>query len=107
MEKIHYSKENFIKVECEFEIEDIKNVFLKGQDSFNRTVYFGMWQNQNGDGITANVEDRKIMFDYSRYGLTGSTVNAKKFLQANKKVEKISKEVFFNKLDSIKKILVI
>mgnify|MGYP000929356033 FL=1 len=106
LEKIYYTKEQCIKEECEFVIDDMKNVFLKGQDPiFNRTVYLGIWQNQNAAGVTATIGDREIKFDYSRYGLSGSTVSIKKFLENNRRVEKVSKEMFFNKLDNLKSIL--
>jgi hypothetical protein len=106
MEKIFYEKSKFVREEHEFEIEDMKNVFLKGRDSsFNRTVYLGIWQNQNGGGVTATIGDREIKFDYSRYGLSESTANIRKFLESNRKVEKISKDLFFEKLDNIKNLL--
>jgi len=106
MEKIFYEKSKFVKEEHEFTIDDMKNVFLKGQDSvFNRTIYLGIWQNQNGGGITATIGDREIKFDYSRYGLSESTANIRKFLENNRKVEKVSKGLFFEKLNSIKNLL--
>ena len=43
---IEYEKCNFSKEQCNIEIKDLKNVFLKGKNPFdNLDTYFGIWVN--------------------------------------------------------------
>lgn len=108
MEKINYTKQQLVNEDCEFVIEDMKNVFLRGRDSiYNNLIYLGIWKNSNGAGVIAVIENRKIIFDYSRYGLGESSVPIKQFLKQNRDVKTISKDMFFNHLNEIKNILVV
>ena len=106
-EIINYTKEKLLKEEYKIEIEDTKNVFLKGRTpQKNEEIYFGIWKkSENGNEVTATIKSRDIKFDYSIYGSIGSIVEIRHFIEANNKIEKISKDKFFKKLDTVKAIL--
>lgn len=102
MAKILYKRTVENTEELEFEVEDIKNVFLKGQDKiYNRTVCFGLWQYKAGFKVVTISSD-VITFDHSICSSENTSIDIKKFLQSHNSVEKISQQQFISRLSNVK-----
>ena len=102
---IKYTKSNFAKVEQSIEIEDTKNVFLRGKNPYdNLDTYFGIWANNNTLMIVTIISYRTI--DYKRYLSTNlhTENDIKHYLEYNNNVVSISKDEFKKQLDFIKNI---
>ena len=105
MNRILYKKEKFITEKHEFQVENMKSVFLKGRtESENSEAYLGIWVTAKGlREVTINKNN--IHYDYSHGSSVSTEITVKNFLGKHNLVEKISKELFFNKLNDIKELL--
>lgn len=102
---IRYTKNNYVKEENSIDIEDTKNVFLKGKNPYDGLdTYFGIWENNNTLVIVTIISFRTI--DYKQYLSTDlhTENDIKHYLEYNKNVISISKDEFKKQLDFIKKI---
>ena len=102
---IQYTKSAFIKENKTIEIENPKNVFLKGKNPYdNLDTYFGIWINKGNIVIVSIISYRVI--SYKRYLGTNlhTEQDIREYLENNNTVLPISKEKFKEQLDYIKDI---
>lgn len=103
MEKINYTKSQFISESLEFNISNLKNVYLEGRTSSqNNPCFLGIFETGKWLHIVEIVRnvDSYINFSHSSPGIyTQSAV--KNFLEKSNHVKEISKESFFSELDKI------
>ena len=103
---IDYKVGKYIYENQKIEIEDQRNVFLKGTNPYDGlSTYFGIWENENGLAIVTIISSRNISYEYSRDRAIHTESNIKDYLERNLNVKVISKQEFKQKLDSIQKII--
>ena len=106
MEKITVSKETKQTENISIEVENVKNCYLKGNDSLNGiTNYLGIWTDKQGLKIVKIENQKTINIDSCINKNIYVDSDIKQFMKNNKKVEVISKEIFRKELDRIISIL--
>lgn len=103
---IEYETRKFIDEKRQLNIEDSKNVFLKGTNPYDGLpTYFGIWQNNNKLSIVTIISYRNIK--YASYLNTSlSTENdIKEYLRYNNNVKIIAKDEFKKQIQHINSIL--
>ena len=103
---IEYETRKFIDEKRQLNIEDSKNVFLKGTNPYDGLpTYFGIWQNNNKLSIVTIISYRNIK--YASYLNTSlSTENdIKEYLRYNNNVKVIAKDEFKKQIHHINSIL--
>lgn len=99
---IEYEVSNFVKEQKCIEIEDTKNVFLKGINPYDGiNTYFGIWSNDNYLSIVTIISNRCISYDCTTSKNVYTECDIKKYLANNKNIKVISKVEFADKLNSI------
>lgn len=99
---IKYNTSKFVKSIGQLEVEDTKNIFLKGRNSFDNTItYFGIWKNQNYLVIVKVLSDRNINYEYSKMGGIYTENYIKTYLEFNNNVSIISREEFKEQLKKL------
>lgn len=106
MTKLSYEKPRVVMEQCEFEIEDDKNVFLEGYCEDGQPCYFGVWQSNKGLRIVTITNHNDIKVQYSLYKSGYVNVDIKKFLSSHNNVNYISKEILFKEINDIKSLLI-
>ena len=98
---IEYIESHYINKNHKIEIEDTKNVFLKGKSSYDEIdTYFGIWTNEKYL-IIASINDRIIRYSYSLNKNSDTECDINNFLKCNSDIKKISREEFKMELDKI------
>ncbi len=103
MEKINYTKSNYMSESHEFNISNFKNVYLKGCTiSQNCPCYLGIFEVGKWLHIVEIIQNVNASINYSRSS-TGvyTECDIKHFLEKSNNVIEISKETFFNELETI------
>lgn len=103
---IKYKDDKYIKEKKEIEIEDTKNVFLKGRNKYdNLPTYFGIWENNGGLSIVTIISYRTISYKYYLHESIYTECDIREYLRNNKKVEIIEKDEFKEQLEHVNSIL--
>ena len=103
---IEYKNNNIKRESKKIEIENTKNVFLKGKNPYDGLdTYFGIWNNNNTLVIVTIISWRTIY--YERYLNTSvyTACDIKKYLEQNKNVKVITKAEFKKQIDNIRSIM--
>ena len=99
---IDYEVDNYVKEKKSIEIEDNKNVFLKGTNPYDGlSTYFGIWTNTNYLSIVTIISNRCISYDCTTSKNVYTECDIKKYLSNNKNIKVISKAEFANKLHNV------
>ena len=102
MDKITISKEIKQEEIVSLEVEDVKNCYLKGNDSLNGiTNYLGIWTDKQGLKIVKIENQKTINIDFCSNKNIYVDSDVKQFMKNNNKIEVISKEMFRTELDRI------
>lgn len=100
---IEYETSKYVTEKQQIEIEDNKNVFLKGRSDYsNMPTYFGIWSNGKYF-ISVTLSSGNINYSYSSYESTESDV--RHYLYLNRNVEVISKNSFKQELEKATSLL--
>lgn len=102
---IQYEVSKYTKEHKQIEIQDTKNVFLKGTNPYDGLpTYFGIWNNKNTLVIATIISWRTIKYErwLSLSGYTESYI--KEYLSQNKNVQVISKDEFKEQIDNVREI---
>lgn len=103
---IEYETSKFVKETKTIEIEDTKNVFLKGTNPYDGlSTYFGIWRNEEYLVIVTLISGRTISYEYSRSKSIFTEADIRKYLEHNKNVQMISKDAFIAELNKFKQII--
>lgn len=106
MEKIVVSREIKTNKDIELEIEDIRNVFLKGRDIHRNTnELLGIWIDKQGLKIVSILNQSAISIDCNRNVSVSTRVDIECFLKNHNNVVEISKEEFRKELNRIMSLL--
>ena len=98
---IEYQVSRYIEENKEIDIEDTKNVFLKGIDPYNGlNTYFGIWSNEECIVIATITSNRCISYEYSLDKSIYTENDIKKYLEKNNNVVAISKDTFVEQLQN-------
>ncbi len=103
---IEYETDEYIKQVHKIEIEDTKNVFLCGKNSYyNMDSFFGIWVNDNTLSIVTIIGYRTI--NYKCYLNTNISTKAdiQEYLRYSKEVRVISRDEFKEQIKQINEIL--
>lgn len=103
---IRYETSKYMEETKEFEIEDPKNVFLKGTNPYDGLpTYFGIWNNNNTLVIVTIISYRNI--SYERWLNTNlyTENDIKKYLKCNNNVKKITRNEFKEQIEHIRSII--
>ena len=102
---IEYEKCKYIKKTEKLEIEDTKNVFLKGFDKYyNLPTYFGIWINNGCLSIVTIINYSTIRYKHYLNTNLNTECDIQEYLKDNKNVEFIAKNEFKEQIDHIIKI---
>lgn len=100
---IEYEVSNFVNEKRTIDIEDTKNVFLKGTNPYDGfSTYFGIWTNKVYLSIVTLISDRCVSYEYTRNKNVYTECSIKKYLADNRNVKVISKAEFIEKLNNFK-----
>lgn len=99
-EKLKLSKEKY-----KIEIEDTKNVFLKGTNPFdNLDTYFGIWPNNGGLSIVTIISYRTITYKHYLNMNLSTICHIQEYLKNNDNVKIIQKDQFEKQINHIRSI---
>ena len=99
---IKYEKNEYKREQCQIEIEDTKNIFLKGINPYDGlSTYFGIWTNEKYIVIVTLISNGNISYEYSLNKNIYTESDIKKYMELNNNVEIISKEKFKNQLQKV------
>ena len=103
---IEYEVSKYVKEQKCIEIEDTKNVFLKGTNPYDGlNTYFGIWTNSHYLSIVTLISNRSVQYDCTTNKNVYTECDIKKYLSNNNNVSKISKNEFIRQLDNFKMII--
>lgn len=103
---IEYNVSEYKTETKQIEIEDTKNVFLKGTNPYNGSrTYFGIWTNDNGLSIVTVVNGQNIYYEHSKSGRVYTQCDIKEYLKNNKNVSVITKAEFKEQIKYIRLLL--
>ena len=98
---IEYEINKFVTEKCKIEIEDSKNIFLKGQNPYDGlSTYFGIWTTEKYIVIATIISNKNISYEYSLDKNIYTTIDIKKYLEFNRNVQVITKNEFKEQLKS-------
>ncbi len=99
---INYVKNKYVKEEKSIEVENPKNIFLKGTNPYDGlSTYFGIWTNKKYLMIVTLISGRCISYEYSLNKQIYTEGEIRKYLEDNKNVKVISKNEFEEKLKNV------
>ena len=102
---IEYEKCNFSKEQCNIEIKDLKNVFLKGKNPFdNLDTYFGIWVNNKQISIVTIISYRTVTYKHYLNENLSTICNIQEYLKHNDSVVIIDRKEFEKQINHIKSI---
>lgn len=103
---IEYETSKYISEKHKIEIEDTKNVFLKGRNIFdNLTTYFGIWLHDGCLSIITIISYRTISYKYYLNPNLSTKCDIQEYLKNSKDVKIIEKSEFKEQIDNITTIL--
>lgn len=103
---IEYETSKYITEKQELEIEDTKNVFLKGRNIFdNLPTYFGIWLHDNCLSIVTIISYRTICYKCYLNPNLSTICDIQEYLRNSKDVNVIEKSEFKEQIDRITTIL--
>ena len=103
---IEYKNNNIKRESKKIEIEDPKNVFLKGKNIYdNLPTYFGVWLNDGCLSIITIISYRIIFYKYYLNPNLSTKHDIKEYLKNSKDVQNIEKSEFKEQINHITKIL--
>lgn len=103
---IEYETSKYVKEKKQIEIEDTKNVFLKGINPYDAlNTYFGIWTKEDGISIANITSWRNISYKYYLNKNLSTKEDIELYLQHNNNVTVISKEEFKKEIDHVRTIL--
>ncbi len=103
---IKYETSNLVKERRKLDIEDTKNVFLKGTNPYDGlSSYFGIWTNEGYIVIVTIISWRNVNYKCYLNKNLSTENDIKEYLKYNKNVKIISKDEFKEQIDNIRKIL--
>ena len=98
---IEYTESHYINENHKIEIEDTKNIFLKGKSHYDKLdTYFGIWTNEKYLIITT-ISKRNISYNYSLDKNGYTECDIQNFLRSNSDIQKISREQFKKELYNV------
>lgn len=102
---IEYETSKYLKEKKQLEIEDTKNVFLKGRNMYdNLPTYFGIWVNNGGLSIVTIISYRTINYEYYLNANLSTLCDIREYLRNSKNVEIIGKDEFREQINHIRSI---
>ena len=102
---IEYEKYTMSKGNGKIEIENTKNVFLKGKNPFdNLDTYFGIWSNNSGLSIITIISYRTIRYKHYMNANLSTICDIKEYLKNNNDVKIIQQEQFEKQINHIRTI---
>ncbi len=103
---IKYEKNEFIKKYEQIEIEDTKNIFLKGRNPYDHLpTFFGIWINGKCLSIVTIVSYHTISYKYYLNINLPTKCDIQNYLQNNDNVKIITKSEFKEQMDHVRSIL--
>lgn len=100
---IEYEVSNFVKEKRTINIEDTKNVFLKGTNPYDGlSTYFGIWTNKVYLSIVTLISGRCVSYECTMNKYINTECDIKKYLSDNRNIKIISKAEFIEKLNNFK-----
>ena len=103
---IEYTKSHYIDKKHKIEIEDTKNVFLKGKNIYdNLPTYFGVWLNDGCLSIVTIISYRTINYKSYMNPNISTKYDIQEYLKNSKDVVVIEKNQFKEQINHITKIL--
>lgn len=106
METIRSYRDIKTREVIELNIEDTRNCYLKGNDTFdNKINYLGIWTDNIGLKVVEIRSQNMIGFDICQNKSVYTSVDIKKFMERNNNVQVISREFFRKELDRIIELL--
>ena len=94
---IEYEKCNFSKEQCNIEIKDLKNVFLKD-------TYFGIWVNNKQIFIVTIISYRTVTYKHYLNENLSTICDIQEYLKHNDSVVIIDRKEFEKQINHIKSI---
>lgn len=102
---IEYETNKSVKEKQELEIEDTKNVFLKGTNPYDRLpTYFGIWSNNSGLSIVTIISYRTISYQHLLNKNLHTECDIKEYLKSNNNVQVITQNEFKELIQHIRTI---
>lgn len=102
---IEYEKYKFTKENGKIEIDDTKNIFLKGTNPFdNLDTYFGIWPNNGGLSIVTIISYRTITYKHYLNTNLSTICDIQEYLKNNDNVKIIQKDQFEEQINHIRSI---
>ncbi len=102
---IEYETSKYLKEKKQLEIEDTKNIFLKGRNMYdNLPTYFGIWANNGGLSIVTITSYRTISYEHYLNTNLSTLCDIREYLRNSKNVEVIEKNEFKEQMDHIRSI---
>ena len=103
---IEYKNNNIKRESKKIEIEDPKNVFLKGKNIYdNLPTYFGVWLNDGCLSIVTIISYRTINYKSYMNPNISTKYDIQEYLKNSKDVVVIEKNQFKEQINHITKIL--
>ena len=103
---IEYIESHYINKNHKIEIEDTKNVFLKGKNIYdNLPTYFGVWLNDGCLSIVTIISYRTINYKSYMNPNISTKYDIQEYLKNSKDVVVIEKDQFKEQINHITKIL--
>ena len=103
---IEYETSKYISEKHKIEIEDTKNVFLKGKNIYdNLPTYFGIWLNDGCLSIVTIISYRTISYKSYLNPKLYTKCDIQEYLKNSKDVRVIEKSEFKEQINYITKIL--
>ena len=103
---IEYEMDTIKKKSKKIEIEDPKNIFLEGKNTYdNLPTYFGIWLNDGCLSIVTIISYRTIRYKYYLNPNISTICDIQEYLINSKDVQIIEKSDFKEQINHIIKIL--
>lgn len=103
---IEYETRKFVGEKKQLNIEDSKNVFLKGTNPYDGlSTYFGIWENDDKLSIVTIISYRNIKYECYLNKALSTESDIREYLMYNNNVKTITKDEFKEQIQYISSIL--
>lgn len=103
---IEYKTRKNVTEKKQLEIEDTKNVFLKGNNPYDALPsYFGIWENRNYLVIITITGLRYMNYQYYVNNDISTNIDIKNYLEYNENVKIVTRDEFKEQIQHIKMLL--
>jgi len=103
---IEYETSKYVKEYKKLEIEDTKNIFLKGRNIYdNLPTYFGIWVNNGALSIVTIISYRTITYAHYLNPNISTKCDIQEYLRNSDEVEIIEKDEFKEQINHIRLIM--